>query len=291
MKVVETVSGIRETLANMRTAPGKRLKVGFVPTMGYLHEGHQSLLSKAKAECDIVVLSIFVNPLQFGPNEDFDKYPRDSERDLRLAEQSGCDVVFMPSVQEMYPNPIRTSVSVKGVTERLCGASRPGHFDGVAAVVLKLFHIVQPDKAYFGLKDAQQVAVISQMVSDLNVPVDIVPCPILREADGLAMSSRNVYLSAEERREALVLSKALGMAERLAQEEGLTFEALRNKIEGEIRSTPLADIDYIEVLSYPELEPVDPSMETVSRTSDMIVALAVKFGKTRLIDNVILHRK
>ncbi len=220
MQVIQHITDLRQSIRSRR-AEQPSLRVGFVPTMGFLHEGHASLLEAARRSCDIVVLSIFVNPLQFGPNEDFERYPRDEERDLAVAEQAGTDIVFLPQVAEMYPQPIKTMVSVREVTTRLCGASRPGHFDGVATVVAKLFHIVQPDAAFFGMKDAQQVAVIEQMVLDLNLPVEIVPCPTIREADGLAKSSRNVYLNEEERKQATVLSAALREAETALAESGV----------------------------------------------------------------------
>jgi pantoate--beta-alanine ligase len=255
--------------------------------MGFLHQGHASLIETARGQCDFVILSIFVNPLQFGPNEDFERYPRNEERDLAVAKAAGADIVFFPSVREMYPEQTKTIVSVSQVTDRLCGASRPGHFDGVATVVTKLFNIVQPDAAYFGLKDAQQVAVITQMVNDLNVPVEIVPCPTLREEDGLAMSSRNVYLQPEERKQALVLSSALKLAEALIRGENKETDVkiIMDSVHSHIRQAPLASIDYAELLAYPSLEPITNLKEAGS----IIIALAVKFGKTRLIDNVIIR--
>lgn len=265
-----------------------QVTVGLVPTMGYLHEGHASLIRKARQECDVVVLSIFVNPLQFGPNEDFASYPRDTQRDLAISEQYGVDIVFLPDVEVMYPRQMRTTVQVTGLTERLCGASRPGHFDGVATVVSKLFHIVQPDKAYFGLKDAQQVAVITQMVKDLNMGVDIIPCPTLREADGLALSSRNVYLSPEERIDATVLYKALELGENLLRGHQTVQEAKKQMIQI-IHQVASAKMDYVEILTFPGLETVEE--EARLRTEGkLILALAVRIGKTRLIDNrIILH--
>lgn len=259
--------------------------VGFVPTMGYLHEGHASLLREAKANNDVAVLSIFVNPMQFGQNEDLDRYPRDEERDLALANECGIDLVFLPSVQEMYPKQPLTSVMVSGVTSRLCGASRPGHFDGVGLVVSKLFHLVQPDRAYFGMKDAQQVAVIQQMVEDLNFDLEIVPCPIVREPDGLALSSRNVYLSAEQRQQAVVLSQALRMADDWIKQPGMTAgDLLANAIQ-HIESAKEANIDYVELLHFPSLELIEPSVMMDQLDSTVILAMAVKFGSTRLIDN------
>lgn len=284
MEVIHSIADLRSRIKDYRRKNDQ--SVGFVPTMGYLHEGHASLLRKARAQSGLVVLSIFVNPLQFGPGEDFERYPRNTERDLQLAEAAGADLVFMPTVSEMYPSPTRTTVSVTGLTSRLCGASRPGHFDGVATVVSKLFHIVQPDQAFFGLKDAQQVAVIEQMVQDLNLDIEIVPCPILREADGLAMSSRNVYLSEEERKQALVLSQSLQKAKAFVESHAtFTPQELESLVSQHIATTSLAIIDYVEVLAYPTLEPFENSYHTHS----IIIALAVKFGKTRLIDNLILQ--
>lgn len=285
MDIIQTISGLREKIKAVRAA-NPSCRVGFVPTMGFLHEGHASLLEAARKQCDLVVLSIFVNPLQFGPNEDFERYPRDEARDRAIAEQAGTDILFFPQVAEMYPAPTKTVVTVKEVTERLCGASRPGHFDGVATVVTKLFNIVQPDYAFFGLKDAQQVAVIEQMVADLNQPVTIVPCPTLREPDGLAKSSRNVYLNAEERRQAVVLNEALQAAEDqlLGGDGSLTPAELTQTLIRRIQTAPLAVIDYAEVLAYPSLEPVS----RLAEAERIIMALAVKFGGTRLIDNRIV---
>jgi pantoate--beta-alanine ligase len=276
-----TVTSIKE-LGEIIKQVKKEATVGFVPTMGYLHEGHMSLVKKAKETTDFVVMSIFVNPTQFGPNEDFEKYPRDLARDEKMAREGGVDVLFAPPVEEMYPKPGKTTVHVSGITEQLCGASRPGHFDGVALVVSKLFNIVQPDYAFFGLKDAQQVAVIEQMVQDLNFPVKIVPCEIVREADGLALSSRNVYLSPEERKEALILYQSLKHVKERFNQGERDAEVLRQEAVDMIQTSPLAQIDYVSVLSYPELE----NIKKIEKTA--IVALAVRFGKTRLIDNILL---
>jgi pantoate--beta-alanine ligase len=281
MKIIQTVAEMRKELKKQTGT------IGFVPTMGFLHQGHLSLVERARKENDVVVLSIFVNPLQFGPNEDYDRYPRDLDRDAGLAEKAGVDFIFHPDVKEMYPEAPLTQVDVKQITERLCGKSRPGHFAGVATVVSKLFHIIQPDRAYFGLKDAQQVAVIEQMVRDLHFPVTIVPCPIVREEDGLAMSSRNVYLSPEEREQALVISQSLQQAkERI--EKGKLVEArdVIRFITEQIETRPLARIEYVEAVSYPKLEPV----ERLDRTT-VLVAVAVHFGKTRLIDNFLYEGK
>lgn len=290
MRVVRTTAQLREALEYMRQ--GGHTPIGFVPTMGYLHEGHASLLRRAGEMSHTVVMSIFVNPLQFGPNEDLASYPRDEVRDLELAEREGADIVFIPSVEEMYPQPVRTTVSVSSLTAKLCGASRPGHFDGVATVVSKLFNIVQPDYAFFGLKDAQQVAVLRRMVSDLNMNVEIIACPIVREQDGLALSSRNVYLSAEERSQALVLSRALRTV-REALEEGKvrTVDEARKLLVSVIAASPLAIIDYAEILTFPELEPLDGSSLLTDAAGEVIMALAVKFGRTRLIDNNVFTPK
>lgn len=288
MIVATTIAELKQVIGGWKdSSPSAR--VGFVPTMGFLHEGHASLMRRATAECDFAVLSIFVNPLQFGPNEDFDRYPRDAERDLALARANGIDLVFMPTVAEMYPKKPVTKVMITQVTEKLCGASRPGHFDGVGIVVSKLFHLVQPDLAYFGMKDAQQVAVIERMVEDLNMPVTIVPCETVREADGLAMSSRNVYLSEEERAQAIVLSKTLRSMDTWLQTPGMTLSALSDKIVSSIEQAPLAKIDYAEVLTYPDLEEPEAGLELSHFEGKLIVALAVKFGSTRLIDNRLLE--
>ncbi|WP_134699007.1 pantoate--beta-alanine ligase [Ammoniphilus sp. YIM 78166] len=282
MKIVDSIESLRKWVAENKA---NHQTVGFVPTMGFLHEGHMSLVDAAKNRADVVVMSIFVNPLQFGPTEDLDRYPRNLERDQQMAEARGVDLLFVPTVEEMYPQAVKTVIHVSGVTERLCGASRPGHFDGVATVVCKLFNMVQPDFAFFGEKDAQQVAVIQQMVYDLNLPIEIVPCPIVREKDGLAMSSRNVYLNEEERKQALSLSQALREAEQ-AYLDGRTPQEVRQLMLEKIQAEPLAEIDYVELLSYPSLEPLE-SLES----SSFICALAVRFGKTRLIDNLIILNK
>lgn len=291
MRVVRTISEMRSIQQEAkRSATGKTI-IGFVPTLGYLHEGHASLLRKAREECSLLVLSIFVNPLQFGAGEDFDKYPRDAERDLQIAETEGADVVFMPEVKEMYPGRIQTTVTVAGMTGLLCGASRPGHFDGVATVVSKLFHIIQPDRAYFGLKDAQQVAVIQKMVDDLNMNVTIVPCPTMRESDGLALSSRNVYLSADERKEALIIQQSLKEAEELNNQGHTSLRQLRSHVSGRIAGSPLADIDYVEIVSYPSfltLEEWEQAQQNEGSDEQFLIAVAVRFGTTRLIDNRIL---
>lgn len=290
MKVIRTIEELRAEIGHRRsTVSGP---VGLVPTMGFLHEGHGSLMQRAREMTGTVVLSIFVNPIQFGPGEDFETYPRDEKRDLAVAESKGVDIVFIPEVLEMYPQPIKTKVVVSELTSLLCGASRPGHFDGVTTVVNKLFNIVKPDFAFFGMKDAQQVAVLEQMVRDLNMDVTIVPCPIVREEDGLALSSRNVYLNAEEREQALVLSRSLNVAlEQL--ENGVTATAgeVRRLLTEVISGAPMAKIDYAEVLTFPELMPIDNEARLAETGNDCILALAVRFGKTRLIDNALFQTK
>jgi pantoate--beta-alanine ligase len=282
MVICRTIEELKRELTRLEA--GSRV-VGFVPTMGYLHEGHASLLRAAREQTDIVVLSVFVNPLQFGPQEDLDRYPRNEEGDIAVAEQCGADIVFMPSVGEMYPQQPLTSVKIGELTNRLCGASRPGHFDGVGTVVSKLFHLVKPNKAYFGMKDAQQVAVIEQMVRDLNIDVEIVRCPTLREPDGLALSSRNVYLSADLRRQAVVLFQALELADGWIKDESIRAGELVRMVEGHIAGAKDARIDYVELLWYPSLLDLPPDKPLSGLEGTVILAMAVKFGDTRLIDN------
>lgn len=282
MKVVTTIAQLRDYIHSFRAKrPGD--SVGLVPTMGFLHEGHASLIRRSALECGLTVVSIFVNPLQFGPGEDYERYPRDPQRDTSLSDAAGADVLFMPTSEEMYPRASATRVLVSGVTDRLCGASRPGHFDGVGTVVSKLFHIAMPDRAYFGMKDAQQVAVITTMVEDLNMPVEVIPCEIIRETDGLALSSRNVYLDEAERAQAVVLSQALSQASGWL-EDGLNAQEIANRVKDLISQAPLAELDYVEVLSFPELTVPAPEQQLLSGTR-WIVAVAVRFGRTRLIDN------
>ena len=278
--IIETVKELREYLAGQRAA-GKT--VGLVPTMGFLHEGHLSLIREAKAENDVVVVSDFVNPTQFGPNEDFESYPRNIEQDTELALSAGADVIFYPSVSEMYPPESSTYVEVEGnITRVLCGASRPTHFRGVTTVVNKLFNIVEPDKAYFGQKDAQQVAVLTKMVKDLHMDIELIICPIVREPDGLAMSSRNTYLSAEERKQAVILNQALKKAKNAFANGEKDVVKLTGIITDKINEMPLAVIDYVSILDFPSLKPI------ITIEKDALGAVAVKFGKTRLIDNEIL---
>ncbi len=280
MKVVKTIREMQK-LSDEYRCQGK--KIGFVPTMGYLHEGHLSLLREAKKHCDVLVMSIFVNPTQFGPQEDFEEYPRDFERDKNLAEKEGVDVIFYPNAKEMYPENYLTYVEVEKITSILCGASRPGHFRGVTTVVAKLFNAVKPHFAVFGQKDAQQAVVIKQMTRDLNFDIEIIVAPIVREHDGLAMSSRNTYLSPEEREQALALNRSLKMAEQLILSGERDAETIKQKMQDMINEQPDAKIDYVEIL-HPE------TLEFQSKIkSDVLIALAVKIGKTRLIDNLVVR--
>jgi pantoate--beta-alanine ligase len=292
MKAVRTIEELRSGIRALQINLGPEATVGLVPTMGYLHEGHASLIRRAREDNGIVVVSIFVNPIQFGPGEDYETYPRDEARDLALAEAEGADLVFLPSVETMYPQPTKTKIMVSDITTRLCGASRPGHFDGVTTVVSKLFNIVQPEKGYFGMKDVQQVAVLQQMVQDLNMNVEIVPCPIVREEDGLALSSRNVYLGEEERRQALVLSRSLREAAAAVSEgTAVTAGDIRNLLQRVISQSPLADIEYAEVVSFPGLQPYPDDEEINRKDEAVLMALAVRFGRTRLIDNRLFNPK
>ncbi len=276
MEIVETVCAMKAQVAAWKA---EGLTVGLVPTMGSLHAGHESLMDAARAACDRVVVSVFVNPIQFGPGEDFDAYPRDIERDGAIAAAHGVDVVFHPTAEEMYPPAHNTYVVMETLTDALCGASRPGHFRGVCTVVTKLFNIVRPDQAFFGQKDAQQLAIIKRMVADLNMNVTVVGCPIVREEDGLAKSSRNAYLSPEERQAALVLSRAIRAGEAAVaagERDGTTLRRLMTAV---IEEEPLARIDYIEVVDGLTMRPVEAIGETA------LVAMAVYIGRTRLIDN------
>jgi len=276
MKTVNTISEIRQITKEWKA---KGFSIGFVPTMGYLHEGHKSLIEKARVENDKVVVSIFVNPTQFGPNEDFEKYPRDLEKDAALCSDAGADLIFAPEVNEMYPEGSHTFVDVEGITEGLCGEKRPGHFRGVCIVVSKLFNIVSPHRAYFGEKDAQQLAVIKRMVNDLNFDIEIKGCPIIREDDGLAKSSRNTYLSAEERIAARVLSRSLNKGKEALSKGERDSDKLKNIILNELNSEPLAKIDYVEIVDSSTLK----SIKNIEKP--ILAAIAVFIGKTRLIDN------
>jgi pantoate--beta-alanine ligase len=287
----ESILKICETIANMRSAcraarsQGKRL--GFVPTMGALHEGHLSLLRAAKASCDVVAASIFVNPTQFGPNEDLSKYPRDFERDQNLLQKEGVELLFAPSVEEMYPAGATTWVTVEEFSGRLDGRSRPGHFRGVTTVVAKLFHVVEPDAAFFGQKDAAQLAIIRRMVRDLNFPVEIVACPIVREPDGLAMSSRNAYLDPLQRKQALVLYRSLTKVKKLYDAGEREASKLAAVGSAEIARAEVAEkksvrLDYFEIVDPQGLEPVE------NVTKGALVVVAAYIGSTRLIDNLTL---
>jgi pantoate--beta-alanine ligase len=280
MKVIERIAEIKDAVIKYKNE-GK--SIGFVPTMGYLHEGHISLVNTSVNQNDVTIISIFINPTQFGPGEDFEKYPRDMKSDLDKASLAGVDIVFTPTVKEMYPEGYKTYVNVEGITEILCGRYRPGHFNGVTTVVNKLFNIVEAHRAYFGQKDAQQLAVIKKMVKDLNMNIEIVGCPIIRENDGLAMSSRNVYLSGEERKAAVILSKSLCEAENLIKDGTRRKDEIIEYITNRINSEKLANIEYTEIVNADSLEEI----ETLA--GKILIALAVKFGRTRLIDNVMVE--
>lgn len=284
MKLVHTVAELREEVA---AAKVKGLTIGLVPTMGALHEGHASLISAANKENDFVVVSVFVNPTQFGPNEDLDAYPRTLEADCKLAEKMGADVVFAPAPKEMYPSEDATWVEVTGdITKVLCGRTRPIHFRGVTTVVTKLFNLAQPDRAYFGQKDAQQVEVLKRMVKDLFFNLQLRIMPIVREADGLAKSSRNTYLNAEERQAALVLSRSLKAAKEQYDAGERDAAKITAAVTAAIGHEPMANIDYVEIYALPELKPAANPL-----AGSNLLAVAVKFGTTRLIDNVVLEEK
>ena len=279
MKIVGTVKEVREQVKEWKK---QGLSVGFVPTMGYLHEGHKSLMDAARKGNDKVVVSIFVNPMQFGPTEDLATYPRDLDHDAALCESAGVDLIFHPEPEEMYEKDFCSFVDMTGLTEGLCGKTRPIHFRGVCTVVNKLFNIVTPDHAYFGQKDGQQLAVIKRMVRDLNMDIEIIGCPIVREEDGLAKSSRNTYLSSEERKAALILSKTVALGKELAKTEkdaNKVVEAMKKNIETE----PLAKIDYVEAVDALSMAPVEKLEGTC------MLAMAVYIGKTRLIDNTLIN--
>lgn len=280
MQIIETVRNMQQQMKSLRK---KSLKIGFVPTMGFLHEGHLSLIRKSKSENDITVVSIFVNPLQFGQNEDLSTYPRDLNRDSQLTESEGVDFLFYPSVTEMYPTEASVKVIVHDRTDVLCGRSRPGHFDGVATVLVKLFNIVLPDKVYFGLKDAQQVAVVDGLINDFNIPVELVPVDTIRESDGLAKSSRNVFLSEQERKEAPILYKSLLLAKQRIGSGETDYDSIIKFMKQYINENTSGVVDYIEIYSYPQLK----SLTNID--DKIIIALAVKFSKARLIDNVIIQ--
>ena len=279
MQVVKTVKEVRDIVSGWKRAG---LSVGLVPTMGYLHEGHRSLIERSVSENDRTVVSVFVNPIQFGPSEDLEAYPRDIQRDMSVVEGAGGDLIFHPEPSEMYPEHFTSFIDTAETTELLCGAVRPGHFRGVCTVVGKLFNIVMPERAYFGQKDAQQLATIRRFVRDLNFNVQIVACPIVRESDGLAKSSRNTYLSADERQAALVLSQSLQKGKALIDAGERDAEVVKAAIRACLLTQPLARIDYVEVVDF-------ENIQRVSRISgSTLVAIAVYIGKTRLIDNFIV---
>lgn len=281
MEVIKSIKQMQDISLKLK---GEGQTIGLVPTMGYLHQGHLSLATRARQDNDVVVMSNFVNPLQFGPKEDFATYPRDLDRDNRLAENVGVDYIFAPAGEEMYPEGYNTYVEVKGeATEKMCGRSRPGHFLGVTTVVLKLLLITQPDRAYFGQKDAQQAIVIRKMADDLNLPVEIVTCPIVREEDGLALSSRNTYLSAAERKSALALPQALAAGKQMMEKGEREAAAVRQEILQVLESAPGIRADYVEVVDGLTLEE-KPVLE-----GKVLLAAAVYVGKTRLIDNIVLE--
>ena len=279
MRIIETVKEMQAVAEELR----KTRKIGFVPTMGYLHEGHLALVRRSKEVADVTVVSIFVNPIQFGPNEDFARYPRDFERDRKLLEQEGTDIIFYPEAKEMYPENYSTYIQVRGLEDHLCGLSREGHFIGVATVVAKLFNAVKPHVAVFGQKDYQQLKVIQRMVRDLNMDLEVIGLPTVREKDGLAMSSRNIYLGEEERKAATVLCRSLRLAQEMAvageREAGKLVAAIRDMIASE----PLVEPEYVEVVDWGLLKPVERLAGRV------LIALAARVGKARLIDNVILE--
>ena len=277
MKVVSTIKEVREIVKAWK-AEGKSL--GFVPTMGYLHEGHESLIKRAVAENDVAVVSIFVNPMQFGPTEDLASYPRDLEADSKLCEAAGAKLIFHPEPEEMYHDGFCSFVDMNGLTNALCGLSRPVHFRGVCTVVSKLFNIVKPDRAYFGEKDAQQLAVIKRMVDDLNMDIEIIGCPIIREADGLAKSSRNTYLSEETRKQAVILSKAIFMGKKMIEDGERNPNVVIEEMKKLINTMPLADIDYVEIVDQATMK----NVEVIA--GDILCAIAVRMGgEARLIDN------
>jgi pantoate--beta-alanine ligase len=280
MTIVENIRAMREIIQDWKH---QNDTVGFVPTMGFLHEGHLSLIRKARKQNDKVVVSIFVNPTQFGPNEDFENYPRNMVIDAQKCDKEGVDLIFAPCTKEMYPDPTYAFVDIDQLGNSLCGATRPGHFRGVCTVVSKLFNIVMPDRAYFGEKDAQQLVIIQKMVYDLNIPVQIVPCPIVREKDGLAMSSRNSTLSTQERIAARVLSQSLEHSKYLMMQGETNASVIRSQMKEKIQLEPLATVEYIEIVDAQTLTPIE------NVQGDVLIALAVYIGNTRLIDNYRRH--
>ncbi len=280
MVITRTISETRTTIAQARA---QKKRIGFVPTMGYLHEGHLTLIDIARQHSDFVVVSIFVNPTQFGPTEDFAKYPRDFARDCKLCESRKADVIFAPEVSEMYPEPSLMTFQIKKLADRLCGARRPGHFNGVVLVVSKLFNIVQPDVAVFGQKDAQQLIIIQRLVRDLNFPVKIIAAPTVREPDGLAMSSRNVYLTSQQRAQTTVFYRSLQKAKALIESGERDAKKIIAEVRRVISTASESKVDYIEIVSVTDLQPVEQT------EGQILIALAVYFGKARLIDNMVLE--
>ena len=283
--MIPVIKTVREVREHVRAWRNEGLSVGLVPTMGFLHEGHRSLIERAVAENDRVVVSVFVNPIQFAPNEDLESYPRDIEADRALCTDAGAAMIFNPEPAEMYPQGFCTAVDMNGLKFELCGKSRPIHFSGVCTVVTKLFNIVGPDRAYFGQKDAQQLAIIRRMVRDLNMPLEVVGCPIVREEDGLAKSSRNTYLNEQERAAALILSKTIFLGQKLVDEGERDAKKLIEAMEANIATEPLARIDYVDVVDAENIERID------RLEGEVLVAMAVHIGKTRLIDNFIVEGK
>lgn len=277
MKVIRSITHLQDYISE-----NTHQRIGFVPTMGYFHEGHTSLMQAAKQENDLVVTSVFVNPLQFGPNEDFDKYPRDEQQDILIAEDKGVDVLFIPTVKEMYPQEMAVSLQAKTITKVLCGRSRPGHFDGVVTVLTKLFNIIQPNKVYFGLKDAQQFAVVDRLIKDLNFPIKLVGLPTIREASGLAKSSRNVNLTPDELQQSVWLYKSLQAAQQLIVDGEKCPDKIIDAVKEIITRNTNGKIDYVEIYQY-------PTLKSVRKLNDqIIIAIAVQFERARLIDNLIL---
>jgi pantoate--beta-alanine ligase len=278
MQIVSAIKDVKDLVKQWKS---EGQTIGFVPTMGYLHEGHESLIKAARKNNSKVVVSIFINPLQFGPAEDYDSYPHDLERDSKICEGHGTDLIFHPAPEEMYPEDFFTYVDMSVLTEELCGLNRPGHFRGVCTVVSKLFHIVQPEHAYFGQKDAQQLAIIKRMVKDLSMDVEVIGCPIVRETDGLAKSSRNTYLSAEEREAALIISKTIAMGKSMVKQGETDAATLITRMTANIETEPLAKIEYIKAVDGMTIEQV------TTIKPQTLVAVAVYIGETRLLDNFI----
>ncbi|WP_077326642.1 pantoate--beta-alanine ligase [Virgibacillus siamensis] len=281
MQIIHSVNEMQKKMLTL----GKENMIGFVATMGYFHEGHISLMKESVKDNDITVTSIFVNPLQFGENEDLDRYPRDLENDRKKAEAAGVDFLFIPQADDMYPSKMTLEIIAKERTNVMCGKSRPGHFEGVATVLIKLFHIVRPDKTYFGIKDAQQAAVVEALIKDLNFPIELITLPIVREADGLAKSSRNVNLNEQERAEAIWLKKALEHGRKIVVDGELNPAKMVKEATKIIHDKTSGSVDYVEVLSYPELKPV------TENDNSIIIAAAVNFNQARLIDNLIFDRE